>query len=137
MKVDIHNYPHLVHTALARLKADKRLSEKRKNSDARIVIKKAMSVAKIKPKKIITDGLRQYTYAIKKEIGWNWREQKKRHVVDSGIGKNAFIERLNREVKRRIKYFSTFQSMKGALALLAFFGLWFYHHNQNFSRHLT
>jgi len=110
------------------------ISKKRKNSDARILFKKAMSVAKIRPKKIITDGLKQYAYAIKKEIGWNWREQKKRHVVDSGVGKNAFIERLNREVKRRIKYFSTFQSMKGALA---FFGLWFYHHNQNSSRHLT
>jgi len=33
---------------------------------------------------------------------------------------------FNREIKRRLKWFSTFQSFNGALA---FFGLWFYHHN--------
>jgi transposase-like protein len=88
----------------------------------------------IKPKRIITDGLKQYSYAIKKEIGWNWREQKKKHVVSSGIGRNWFIERLNREIKRRLKWFSTFQSLKGAKA---FFGLWFYHLNQRKARHLT
>jgi len=36
--------------------------------------------------------------------------------------------------KRRIKWFSTFQSIEGAHA---FFGLWFYHHNQTFSTPLT
>ena len=40
--------------------------------------------------------------------------------------KNAFIERLNREIKRRLKWFSFFQALEGATA---FFGLWFYHHN--------
>ena len=95
--------------------------------DARAVLKKAMKQTKgVRPKKIITDGLWQYPVAIKKEVGWNWRELKKRHVVDSGIGKNYFIERLNRENKRRIKWFSTFQALEGAKA---FFGLWFYHHN--------
>ena len=95
--------------------------------DARAVLRKAMRQSKgVRPDKIITDGLWQYPVAIKKEIGWNWREQKVRHVISSGIGKNAFIERLNREIKRRVKWFSFFQALEGANA---FFGLWFYHYN--------
>jgi len=105
------------------------ISKGRFFKDAKYVLKKALEIAGIRPKKIITDGLWQYPAAIKKAIGWHWREQKKRHIVDSGIGKNWFIERLNREIKRRIKWFSTFQSMKGARA---FFGLWFYHHNTQY-----
>jgi putative transposase len=108
------------------------ISKKRKIKDAKIVLQKALVVAGIKPAKIITDGLKQYCYAIKKIIGWNWRVQKEKHVIDSGIGRNWFIERLNREVKRRVKYFSTFQCLKGARA---FFGLWFYHYNQFKSSH--
>jgi transposase-like protein/DNA-directed RNA polymerase subunit RPC12/RpoP len=86
----------------------------------------------VRPKKIITDGLWQYPVAIYKVMGWSWREHKKRHIIDSGIGKNAIIERLNREIKRRMKWFSTFQSVEGAKA---FFGLWFYHYNQRKSTH--
>jgi len=69
-----------------------------------------------------------------KIIGWNWKVQKERHIVSRGIGKNWFIKKLNREVKWRIKWFSTFQSLKGALA---FFWLWFYHLNQRKSAHIT
>jgi transposase-like protein len=82
-----------------------------------------------KPERIITDGLWQYPVAIHKVMGWSWREQKKRHIVDSGVGKNAFIERLNKEIKRRVRWFGTFQALAGAKA---FFGLWFYHHNTRF-----
>ena len=103
------------------------LSRKRTNDDARTLFERAQKGNGSRPEKIITDGLRQYCYAIKKAVGWNWREEKIRHVVDSGIGKNAIIERLNREVKRRLKWFSTFQSLAGAKA---FFGLWFYHYNR-------
>ncbi len=110
------------------------ISKKRTIPDARKVLREAMRVAGKRPEKIITDGLQAYAYAIKKEIGWNWREQKKRHIVDSGIGKNAFIERINREIQRRMQWFNTFQSLKGALA---FFGLWFYHYNQRKSAHVT
>lgn len=110
------------------------ISKGRFFEDAKIVLQKALIVAGTRPEKITTDGLYQYSAAIKKVIGWNWRIQKIKHVIDSGIGKNAIIERLNREVKRRIKWFSTFQSMEGALA---FFGLWFYHYNQLKSQDLT
>ncbi|HIH12879.1 TPA: DDE-type integrase/transposase/recombinase [Candidatus Woesearchaeota archaeon] len=102
------------------------LSKGRYYKDAKLVMQKALEIAGTRPEKIITDGLWQYQSAIKKVRGWEWHTYKKKHVVNSGIGKNVIIERLNREVKRRIKWFSTFQSWNGALA---FFGLWFYHHN--------
>jgi len=68
------------------------ISKKRKVKDAKIVLKKALEVAGIKPVKIITDGLNQYCYAIKKVIGWNWRVQKEKHIVSSGIGRNWYIQ---------------------------------------------
>lgn len=105
------------------------LSATRLLKDAIHVVQNAYNTAGAQPEKIITDGLWQYPVAIKKVIGWHWKEQKKRHLIDSGIGKNSPIERLNREIKRRIKWFSTFQSLQGALA---FFGLWFYHHNTQY-----
>jgi len=103
-----------------------RISKGRFYEDAKKLMHDALNIAGTRPKKIITDGLYQYAAAIYKVMGWNYREHKKKHIVDSGIGKNAFIERLNREIKTRIKWFSTFQSIKGANA---FFSLWFYHHN--------
>jgi len=106
------------------------ISKTRLLKDAREVLRKAMQQSQgVKPSKIITDGLWQYPVAIKKEIGWNWREQKKRHEVHSGIGKNALVERVNKEVKRRIKWFTSFQSLETAKT---FFGLFFYHFNKNY-----
>jgi transposase-like protein len=95
--------------------------------DAKLVIQKALDNSEgVKPEKIITDGLWQYPVAIYKVMRWSWKEQKIRHVIDSGIGKNYFIERLNREIKRRTGWFKTFQALTGAKA---FFALWFYHFN--------
>ena len=106
------------------------ISKKRLLKEARAVFKKAMIVSKgIRPNKIITDGLWQYPAAIKKEIGWRWNIQKKKHEVHSGIGKNALVERVNKEIKRRIKWFKSFQALEGANA---FFGLFFYHFNINY-----
>ena len=65
-------------------------------------MQKALEIAGTRPEKIITDGLWQYQSAIKKVRGWEWHTYKKKHVVNSGIGKNVIIERLNREVKRRM-----------------------------------
>jgi len=108
-----------------------RITKGRFFKDAKKLMQDALSVAGTRPEQIITDGLYQYAAAIKKAMGWHWKEYTKRHIVDSGIGKNWFIERLNREIKRRIKWFSTFQSIEGANA---FFSLWFHHWNQ---RHPT
>jgi transposase-like protein len=96
--------------------------------DALAVFAKAKKVCHgVRPKKIVTDKLWQYPVAIYKTFGWSWSEHWKRHVVDSGIGKNALIERVNREIKRRYKWFGTFQALDGANA---FFHLFFYHFNQ-------
>ena len=102
------------------------ISKKRLFKDAKAVLKKAKDNAGMRPEKIITDGLYQYQAAIKKVFGWKWNIYKKSHIVDSGIGKNAILERLNREVKRRIKWFGTFQALDGAKA---FFNMFFYYHN--------
>ena len=105
------------------------ISKKRLFKEAKKVLSDALKVAGIRPEKIITDGLYQYTAAIKKVMGWHWRVYRRKHVIDSGIGKNAIIERLNREIKRRVKWFSTFQNLKCAKV---FFSLWFYHHNTQY-----
>lgn len=81
--------------------------------DARAVLKKAMKVSKgVRPEKIVTDGLWQYSAAIKKEVGWNWRMHKERYEIHGEIGKNALVERVNREIKRRVNWFGTFQALE-------------------------
>jgi transposase-like protein/DNA-directed RNA polymerase subunit RPC12/RpoP len=104
------------------------LTKTRLFKDAKKLMQDALHVAGARPEKITTDGLYQYAAAIKKVMGWHWRIYRKKHLVDSGIGKNAVIERVNREVKRRVKWFSTFQSVEGANA---FFSHWFHHWNQS------
>jgi transposase-like protein len=103
------------------------LSQTHLLKDAIAVLQKAKQISGRRPEKIITDGLWQYNVAIYKVMGWNWKEHKQRYVKDSGIGKNSFVERVNREVKRRVKWFSTFQSLQGAES---FFKLFFNHYNR-------
>jgi len=98
--------------------------------DAKALFQDALRVAGTRPEKVITDGLYQYAAAIYKVMGWNYKEHKKRHIVDSGVGQNWFIERLNKEIKRRIKWFTSFQSLEDASA---FFSLWFHNWNQRHS----
>lgn len=102
------------------------ISEGRFLNDARKVLRKAKKMAGGNPEKIITDGLFQYDTAIKKEMFWRLHERRRKHIVDSGIGKNSYVERVNLEVKRRIKWFSTFQCLEGAIA---FFSLFFHYFN--------
>ena len=103
------------------------ISKGRFFKDARKVLLKAKQVAGGRPELIITDGLYQYDAAIKKVTGWHWRKYRERRIKDSGIGKNAILERVNREIKRRIKWFSTFQSLQGAKAFLNMF---FHYYNK-------
>ena len=98
--------------------------------DAITVLQLAKQVVDQRPEKIVTDGLWQYNVAIYKVMGWNWKEHKQRYIKDSGIGKNSFVERVNREVKRRVKWFSTFQALQSAEC---FFKLFF----SNFNRRTT
>ena len=97
------------------------ISKKRLFKDAKLVLEKAKQATKGIPEKIITDGLYQYDAAIKKVMFWRYHERREKHIKDSGIGKNSPVERVNREVKRRIKWFSTFQCLDGANAFFALF----------------
>jgi transposase-like protein len=90
--------------------------------DCLTVLRQALANTGVRPAEIITDGLWQYQAAIRKVFGWKYVK----HTIDSGVGKNARIERINKEIKRRTKWFSTFQSLDG---LKAFFNLFFYHYN--------
>ncbi|MBU0459956.1 MAG: IS6 family transposase [Nanoarchaeota archaeon] len=105
-----------------------RITKCRFFKDARGLMQDALNVAGTRPETITTDGLYQYAAAIKKVMGWQHYTYKKKHIIDSGIGKNWFIERLNREIKRRIKWFSSFQSLEGANT---FFSVWFHHLNKS------
>lgn len=89
-----------------------RITKGRFFKDAKNLMQDALNVAGTRPESITTDGLYQYAAAIKKVMGWQHYTYKRKHIIDSGIGKNWFIERLNREIKRRIKWFSTFQSLE-------------------------
>ena len=103
------------------------ISKTRLLKDAIAILRKARARVTKRPETIVTDGLWQYGTAIKKIMGWHWRVQQKRHIFDSGIGKNSFVERVNREVKRRTKWFSSFQAEHGAGA---FFQLFFHNFNR-------
>ena len=104
------------------------ISKTRTIKDAKKLLCTALRVTKVRPKSIMTDGLKQYIKAIKKVMGWHWRTYKEKHRVESGVGPNAIIERVNREVKRRLHWFDSFQSIQGARA---FFTLYFHHYNQS------
>jgi len=104
-----------------------RISKLRTFYQAKQLFKDALKIAGTRPESITTDGLYQYAAAIKKVMGWKWNVYREKHIIDSGIGKNAPIEEVNKEVKRRIKWFRTFQSLEGAKA---FFTIWFNQLNQ-------
>ena len=106
------------------------ISKSRFYKDARRVLQKAKQRAGNRPQTIITDGLYQYDAAIKKVTGWHWRTYKKNRLKDSGMGKNSPIERVNKELKRRIKWFGSFQRLKGAKT---FTNLFFHYYNKRTS----
>jgi|TARA_Y100000310_G_C20638236_1_gene792410 transposase-like protein len=110
------------------------ISRKHLIKHAKHVMQQALQVAGTRPEKIITDGLWQYPVGIYKAMGWSKKEHRKRHIQDSGVGLNAPIERVNKEIKRRLKWFGSFQSFRGALT---FFELWFFHFNKRIPAHVT
>ena len=80
--------------------------------DAKAVLQKAKQLVGNRPEHIITDGLWQYNVAIKKVMGWSWIEHKQKYTIHNGIGKNALIEQVNREIKRRLKWFYSFHTLR-------------------------
>ena len=88
-----------------------KISKDRDYETAKKVMIKAKEKAG-KPDKIITDGLWEYIKAIKKVFGW--RQKIHDRTIRAAFGSNSVIERLNREIKRRTKWFGSFQSLESA-----------------------
>ena len=87
------------------------LSKARTLIDAKKVIHEARMKTQ-RPEEVFTDKLPAYKRVIKKEFGW--RQNPHEETKNAAFGPNSRIERLNREVKRRIKWFSTFQNTERA-----------------------
>lgn len=86
------------------------------------LFKEAIENAGFRPQEIVTDGCFHYPWKIKKAFGWRFVK----HRVEKGLGHNQKIERHFREVKRRLKWFSSFRTMESAEA---FFRMYFFAHN--------
>jgi len=87
-----------------------KLSKERSPEDITWVLKNAVENAGFRPREIVTDGFWGYEWAVKKVFGWRFVK----HTVESGLGHNNPIERQNREIKRRVKWFSSFRSIEAA-----------------------
>lgn len=95
------------------------LSKTRTEQDAITLFKKALKATKHRPQTLTTDQLPQYALALRKVLG----RINVKHIVVEKLGDNNPIERFFREVKRRIKWFSTFRAKHSAKA---FFRIFFY-----------
>ncbi len=89
--------------------------------DAVAVLRKALKATQCRPRTVITDHLPAYIAAIKKVLGHRFTKHTPR-----SLGGNNHIERFFREVKRRVKWFSSFRSKKGLKAFLRAF-IYCYH----------
>lgn len=81
------------------------ISAKREIKDARRVFAEAKALAKVKPAYVITDGLRAYQDAFKKEF-FTLRNPRTKHVRLAGIAKrenNNMVERFHGTVRERDK----------------------------------
>jgi putative transposase len=81
------------------------VSKKREVKDARRIFQKAKEIAKTKPEVVVSDGLRSYTRAFKKEF-YTMRKPRTMHIqkprfVD--LTNNNIVERLNGTVREREK----------------------------------
>lgn len=86
------------------------LSRDRSREDIERVLGRALENAGFRPQEIVTDGWGAYRDAIRKVMGYRYVK----HTVESGLGHNNAIERQNREVKRRTKWFSSFRTLGAA-----------------------
>ena len=86
------------------------------------ILKQAIENAGFRPAEIVTDGCFHYHWKIKKAFGWRFVK----HRIEKGLGHNQKIERHFREVKRRVKWFSSFRTKESAED---FFRVFFFVHN--------
>lgn len=99
------------------------VSNNRRKKNAEIVLDKAIKSAGREPAVMVSDGYLGYHSVFK--------HYDMIHIIDGAFGLNALIERINREVKKRLKYFKCNVSRQLVETLLT---LWFdayhkrYHH---------
>lgn len=97
------------------------VSNNRKKKNAKIVLQKAIENVGGQPSTIISDAYAGYATTFK--------HYNATHIIDSAFGLNALIERINREIKKRLKWFKCNVSKKLVETLLA---LWFHAYNNRF-----
>lgn len=98
------------------------ISETRTEQDAVELFNKALKATKHRPELLTTDQLAQYPLALQKVLGRIYVK----HVIVYDLGPNNGIERFFREVKRRLKWFTTFRAKHSPYA---FFHMYFYCHH--------
>lgn len=98
------------------------LSRERSSIAIQTALRRAIENAGFRPKEVISDGYNAYPRAVKKVMGWRFVK----HIVIEEFHENNPIERQFREVKRRVKWFSTFRNVEAARN---FFTIFFFAYN--------
>jgi transposase-like protein/DNA-directed RNA polymerase subunit RPC12/RpoP len=95
----------------------------RSNTDAEKIIREALRNANTTPNEIVTDGLKSYNVAMKKDYGCKMRHVSKPRFTDPK--NNNIVERLNETVKSRIKSFRRLNDMSSSAQLFEGFRLYY------------
>ncbi|MEM3555957.1 MAG: DDE-type integrase/transposase/recombinase [Candidatus Micrarchaeia archaeon] len=99
-----------------------RLARDNNCKELEAALRQAVENAGFRPREIVSDGNVHTPYAVKQAFGWRFVK----HRIERGVGHNNPVERNFREVKRRVKWFSSFRSRKSAED---FFTVFFFAHN--------
>ena len=103
----------------------------RTSENAEMVIREALKKAEGEPNEIVTDGLKSYAVALKKDYGCRITHVSKPRFSDSK--NNNLVERVNGTLKTRIRGFRRLDNLSSSARL--FDGLRLYYNNQR--PHLT
>ena len=96
------------------------ISEKRMIQDARNAFQKAKAIGKVKPDRVVTDGLHSYEGAFKKEF-WTLRGPRTKHVRMPRFRdktNNCLVERLNGTIREREKVMRGLKQEESAQKIL-------------------
>lgn len=88
----------------------------RSSDDAEMVIREALRRAETAPDEIVTDGLRSYNVALKKDYGCRMNHISKPKFTDPK--NNNLVERVNGTLKTRIKNFRRLDNLSSSAQLL-------------------
>ena len=97
----------------------------RSSKDAEMIIKEAIRKSKTAPDEIVTDGLKSYNVAMRKDFGCNITHVSKPRFSD--LKNNNLVERLNGTLKTRIRGFRRLDNISSSAHL--FEGLRLYYNS--------